>query len=54
MSKISGIALVAIGLLHILVALLIPGVLGFSGIWQEIIRPVQLKINKFRLAKYTE
>jgi hypothetical protein len=36
MSKISGIALVAIGLLHILVALLIPGVLGFSGIWEEI------------------
>jgi hypothetical protein len=37
MNKISGIALVAFGLLHILIELLIPGALGFSGIWPEII-----------------
>ncbi len=36
MSKVSGLALIAIGLLHALPGLFIPGVIGFSGIWQEI------------------
>lgn len=36
MRKISGLALVAIGLLHSLLALVTPGVIGFSGIWMEI------------------
>jgi len=36
MRKISGLALVAIGLLHSLIALIIPRAIGFSGIWQEI------------------
>ncbi len=36
MRKISGLALLAIGLLHILLALVMPGVIGFSGIWKEI------------------
>jgi hypothetical protein len=36
MTKISGLALVAIGLLHTLIALIMPGAIGFSGIWQEI------------------
>ncbi|NKB18774.1 MAG: hypothetical protein HC770_13440 [Pseudanabaena sp. CRU_2_10] len=35
--KISGIALVAIGLLHSLIALAIPEAIGFPGILQEII-----------------
>ncbi|PSB15246.1 hypothetical protein C7B61_01610 [filamentous cyanobacterium CCP1] len=34
--KGSGLALIAIGLIHILIALFIPGTIGFSGIWQEI------------------
>lgn len=37
MRKISGIALIAMGLLHSLIALVMPGAIGFSGIWQEII-----------------
>ena len=37
MKNISGLALTIIGLLHSLLALVMPGVLGFSGIWQEII-----------------
>ncbi|MBE9079089.1 hypothetical protein IQ241_17590 [Romeria aff. gracilis LEGE 07310] len=36
MSKISGTALIAIGLLHSLLALLMPGIFGFSDIWQDI------------------
>lgn len=36
MKKISGLALIIIGLLHSASALLIPGASGFSGIWQEI------------------
>lgn len=36
MRKISGLALVVIGLLHTLVALIMPGMIGFRGIWQEI------------------
>jgi hypothetical protein len=36
MKKISGLALIIIGLLHSAIALLIPGTIGFSGIWQEI------------------
>ncbi len=35
MRKVSGLALVAIGLLHSL-ALVMPGAIGFSGIWKEI------------------
>jgi Family of unknown function (DUF6463) len=38
MEKISGFALIVIGLLHVLVALAIPGTVGFSGIWQDIIK----------------
>jgi Family of unknown function (DUF6463) len=37
MRKISGLLLLAIGLLHVLIGLLTPGLLGFSGIWKEII-----------------
>lgn len=37
MRKISGLALVTIGLLHSLIALVMPGAIGFSGIWQEIV-----------------
>ncbi|MCU0542050.1 MAG: DUF6463 family protein [Oscillatoriaceae cyanobacterium Prado104] len=37
MKKINGLALIAIGLLHSAIALGIPGAMGFSGIWQEII-----------------
>jgi hypothetical protein len=37
MKKISGLALIVIGLLHSLIALAIPGAIGFSGIWQDII-----------------
>jgi hypothetical protein len=36
MVKISGLALIAIGLLHSLVGLVMPGAIGFSGIWHEI------------------
>ncbi len=36
MRKVSGLALVAIGLLHSLTALVMPGAIGFSGIWKEI------------------
>jgi Family of unknown function (DUF6463) len=37
MKKISGLALAIIGLLHSLLALVMPGAIGFSGVWQEII-----------------
>jgi Family of unknown function (DUF6463) len=37
MRKISGLALVTLGLLHILIALVMPGAIGFSGIWKEIV-----------------
>jgi hypothetical protein len=37
MKKISGLALIIIGLLHSAIALLIPGAIGFGGIWQEIV-----------------
>jgi Family of unknown function (DUF6463) len=37
MKKISGYALVIIGLLHSLIGLVLPGAIRFSGIWQEII-----------------
>lgn len=37
MSKISGLALFAIGLLHSLTALVLPSVIGFPGIWKEIV-----------------
>ncbi|MBE9094119.1 DUF6463 family protein [Tychonema sp. LEGE 07203] len=37
MEKISGLALIVLGLVHSLIALAIPGAIGFSGIWQEII-----------------
>ncbi|NJK51622.1 MAG: hypothetical protein HC936_00565 [Leptolyngbyaceae cyanobacterium SU_3_3] len=37
MKKVSGLALIAIGLLHSLIALVFPGILGFSGIWPEIV-----------------
>jgi hypothetical protein len=36
MKKISGLALIAIGVFHSLVAVFMPGAIGFSGIWQEI------------------
>jgi len=36
MRKVSGLALVAIGLLHSLLALVMPGAIGFTGIWKEI------------------
>jgi uncharacterized membrane protein len=36
MKKISGLALIIIGLLHSAIALLIPAAIGFGGIWQEI------------------
>lgn len=32
MQKISGLALIVIGLVHIAIALFIPGAIGFSGI----------------------
>jgi hypothetical protein len=35
--KISGLALMVIGLLHSLIALAIPEAIGFSGIWQDVI-----------------
>ncbi|WP_404786936.1 DUF6463 family protein [Altericista sp. CCNU0014] len=37
MNKISGLALIIIGLLHTLIGLLLPGAIGFSGVWQEIV-----------------
>lgn len=37
MRKISGLTLVSLGLLHSLIALVMPGAIGFSGIWQEIV-----------------
>ncbi|MBE9079079.1 hypothetical protein IQ241_17540 [Romeria aff. gracilis LEGE 07310] len=37
MRKISGLALIMIGLLHSLIALVMPGAIGFSDIWQEIV-----------------
>ncbi|MCI0560028.1 MAG: DUF6463 family protein [Nitrososphaera sp.] len=37
MKHISGLALVAIGLLHSLLAFVMPGAIGFSGIWKEIV-----------------
>jgi Family of unknown function (DUF6463) len=37
MEKSSGFALIVIGLVHSIIALVIPGAIGFSGIWQEII-----------------
>jgi hypothetical protein len=37
MKKISGLVLVVIGLLHSLTALVMPGAIGFSEIWKEII-----------------
>ncbi|NJK69378.1 MAG: hypothetical protein HC789_08250 [Microcoleus sp. CSU_2_2] len=36
MKNISGLALVAFGLLHSLIALVNPGAIGFSDIWKEI------------------
>ncbi|MEA5449563.1 DUF6463 family protein [Leptolyngbya sp. CCNP1308] len=36
MSKISGFALLAIALLHSLIGLTLPGLIGFEGIWQDI------------------
>lgn len=36
MAKISGPVLIAIGLLHSLIGLLVPKAIGFGGIWQEI------------------
>jgi len=37
MRKISGLALVTMGLLHSLIALVMLGAIGFSGIWREIV-----------------
>ncbi|NJR59847.1 MAG: hypothetical protein HC769_14005 [Cyanobacteria bacterium CRU_2_1] len=37
MKKITGLALVAVGLLHSLIALVTPGLIGFSDIWTEIL-----------------
>lgn len=36
MRKISGLVLIAIGLLHLLIGLIMPGTIGFRGVWQEI------------------
>jgi hypothetical protein len=36
MKKISGLILIAIALLHILTGLVVPGMIGFGGIWQDI------------------
>jgi hypothetical protein len=36
MRKISGLALITLGWLHSLIALIMPGAIGFGGIWQEI------------------
>lgn len=38
MRNISGPALILVGVLHALLALCLPGVLGFDGIWGEIAR----------------
>jgi hypothetical protein len=37
MKKVSGLVLVIMGLLHSLIGLVIPGAIGFSGIWSEIV-----------------
>lgn len=37
MKSISGLALAAIGLIHCLVAFLMPGAIGFGGVWKEIV-----------------
>ncbi len=37
MNKVTGLALIAIGLIHSLIALILPGAIGFNGIWKEII-----------------
>lgn len=37
MKKITGLALVVVGLLHSLIGLVMPGLIGFSGIWTEIL-----------------
>lgn len=55
MKQINGIALIAIGLLHILVALLMPGIIGFSGVWQDIIEAGTfdaVKIDNLRIWGY--
>ncbi|MBW4651639.1 MAG: hypothetical protein KME20_01035 [Kaiparowitsia implicata GSE-PSE-MK54-09C] len=36
MHKISGLAVIAIALLHSLIGLIAPGLIGFEGIWQDI------------------
>ncbi|MGG6239626.1 DUF6463 family protein [Nodosilinea sp. AN01ver1] len=36
MQKISGLAIMAIALLHSLIGLIAPGLIGFEGIWQDI------------------
>lgn len=36
MKKVSGLALVSIALLHSLIGLIAPGLIGFEGIWQDI------------------
>lgn len=46
MEKINGLALIVIGLLHSLIALVIPGAIGFSGIWQDIIEAGVLDVVK--------
>ncbi|NJR48386.1 MAG: hypothetical protein HC780_01355 [Leptolyngbyaceae cyanobacterium CSU_1_3] len=46
MGKINGFALIVFGLLHSLVALVIPGAIGFSGIWQDIIEAGVLDVVK--------
>ncbi len=46
MKNISGLALAIIGLLHSLLALVMPGVVGFSRIWQEIINVGMIDADK--------
>lgn len=46
MRKISGLALILIGLLHSAIALVMPGAIGFSGIWQEIVDAGVLDVVK--------
>ena len=36
MQKTSGLAIIAIALLHSLIGLIAPGLIGFEGIWQDI------------------
>ncbi|CAA9590790.1 hypothetical protein AVDCRST_MAG81-5259 [uncultured Synechococcales cyanobacterium] len=36
MQKVNGLALVSIALLHSLIGLIAPGLIGFEGIWQDI------------------